>query len=334
MQTYRHDTKPLKVFGVPFFDETGILQRLPSRVTDVVANLKPVAERTPGARLCFKTDATTFTVRVKLKTLRPDMGMAAFGAQSAAVMIGERKQARFAGLVVPTNYDTLDNRAAFQKSAEMEDVTVWFPRNEAVEVIEVTVPDEATVSEPTPYTFGPILYYGSSITEGGCCCNVFNAYNARISRHLDVDYYNFGFSGRARGELAVADYINTIPMTAFIYDYDHNAPGVEHLQETHEPFFKRIREKHPTLPILMLSMPKAHYSEVNRERRAVIRATYDNAVAAGDKYVWFIDGETLVGGPDRDLCFVDLAHPNDVGFERMANVIEPIIKEMLECADK
>ncbi len=258
------------------------------------------------------------------------MGMSAFGAQSVAVMIGDRKTSRFAGLVSPADYYTLDNTATFRKAEGMEDVTVWFPRNSAVAEMVVSVPDEATVEAPTPYTYGPILYYGSSITEGGCCCNVFNAYNARISRHLDLDYYNFGTSGRAKGELAMAAYINTLPIKALVYDYDHNAPTAEHLKETHELFFKCIREKQPTLPILMLSMPKATYSDVNRERRAVIRATYENAVAAGDKYVWFIDGETLVEGPDRDLCFVDLTHPNDIGFERMANVIQPVIKEMLE----
>ncbi len=330
MKHYRHTDAPLKVFGVPFFEKTGELRRFPEALLMQMESIRPLAENTPGARVGFRTDATVFTVRVVLKNLRPDMGMSAFAAQSAAVMIGDRKASRFAGLVSPANYETLDNVATFRKEACMEDVTVWFPRNSAVEEIVVSVPDDATVEVPTPYTYGPILYYGSSITEGGCCCNVFNAYNARISRHLDLDYYNFGTSGRARGELAMADYINTIPIKALVYDYDHNAPDAAHLKATHETFFKRIREKNPTLPILMLSMPKAAYSEANRERRAVIRATYDNAVAAGDKYVWFIDGETLVEGPDRDLCFVDITHPNDIGFERMAKVIEPVIKEMLE----
>jgi len=52
-------------------------------------------------------------------------------------------------------------------------------------------------------------------------------------------------------------------------------------------------------------------------RRDVIRQTYENAVKAGDKHVWFIDGETLFGKEDRDACTVDGCHPNDLGFYRM-----------------
>ncbi|MBQ2709949.1 MAG: hypothetical protein IJF67_16870, partial [Clostridia bacterium] len=65
-------------------------------------------------------------------------------------------------------------------------------------------------------------------------------------------------------------------------------------------------------------------------RRAVIRKTYDNAVARGDKNVWFIDGESFFGDIDRELCTCDRCHPNDLGFYRMAAVVEPVVKAILE----
>lgn len=51
-----------------------------------------------------------------------------------------------------------------------------------------------------------------------------------------MDYINYGFPGNARGELAVAEYIKNIDMSAFVYDYDHNAETSEDLQRTHKPF--------------------------------------------------------------------------------------------------
>lgn len=63
-------------------------------------------------------------------------------------------------------------------------------------------------------------------------------------------------------------------------------------------------------------------------RTPAVRATYDHAVVAGDKHVWFIDGETLLAGADVWLCTVDNTHPNDLGFHRMAAVIEPVVREM------
>ncbi len=127
----------------------------------------------------------------------------------------------------------------------------------------------------------------------------------------------------------MADFINGIDMGVFVYDYDHNAPNVAHLENTHEPFFKRIREAHPDLPILMMSRPKCRYNEQDRARREIIRATYEHALAAGDKRVRFLDGETFFGTVDSDLCTVDGTHPNDLGFYRMAKVIRPTLEELI-----
>lgn len=119
-------------------------------------------------------------------------------------------------------------------------------------------------------------------------------------------------------------------MSLFFMDYDHNAPTTEHLQNTHYHFYKIIREKNPSLPIIMASMPNLDLRPNFRaERREVIRATYDRAVAEGDQLVWFVDGETLFGEEDRDACTMDGAHPNDLGFYRMAKSLLPFIKNTL-----
>ena len=151
-----------------------------------------------------------------------------------------------------------------------------------------------------------------------------------LSDGLDLDYYNFGFSGSAKGELAMADYINTLDICALVYDYDHNAPSAEHLEATHEAFFKRIREKHPTLPVLMMTKPDFDYDPDADRRRTVIRRTYENALASGDENVYFLDGELFFGETERELCSVDRCHPNDLGFYRMAAVVEPVLRRMIE----
>lgn len=330
MKTYSYRDIPLEVHGVPFFESRGVLERLPETVRKAVPTLDALGRRCPGARLCFRTDSPTLTLKMTLETLTPDIGMAIYDCQSANVMIGQRQTARFAGLLNPPDYDTKTVEKTFKKDPVMEDVTIWLPRNEIVGEFTVSVEDGAVVEPPTPYKYPPMLYYGSSITEGGCGCRVTNAYNALISQHLDVDYYNFGFSGSARGELEVADYINTIPMSIFVMDYDHNAPNAEYLKKTHEPFFQRIRQAHPDLPIVILTRPDFDYDIHSDQRRQVIRATYENALAAGDKNVWFIDGQTFFGDTDRHACTCDCIHPNDLGFYRMASVVEPVIEQILK----
>ena len=212
----------------------------------------------------------------------------------------------------------------------MEDVTIFLPRNEPVLDVEISIDDSYDIEEPTPYrNIKPIVYYGSSITEGGCCTMPINAYNAIISNHLNVDYYNLGFSSNAKGEPEMADHIiENFDMSIFVYDYDHNAPTAEHLANTHEPFFLRFREKHPNLPVIMMSRPCATYAP-DDAHRAIIRRTYENAIARGDKNVYFIDGESYFEGEDAYRCLVDTIHPNDYGFTLMAKRIQPVIEKIL-----
>ena len=330
MQILTHKDAPIRVFGVPFFEEKQILERLPADLIEALNYGKKLGRRCPGTRVCFRTDATEFELELTLEPLSIDVGMAIYSCQSAEVMIGERGKARFAALVNPPNYNTTTFSKKITKSAELEDVTIFLPRNEVVSLVKLTFPDGARIEAPTPYRYGPVLYYGSSITEGGCCCRLTNAYNAMLSNRLDVDYYNFGFSGSAKGELIMADYINTIPIKALVYDYDHNSPSAEHLRSTHEPFFLRIREKQPDLPILMMGRPDFDYTSDAKERREVIRTTYENAVARGDKNVYYLDSESFFGSEDREQCTIDRVHPNDLGFYRMATVVEPMLRQMLE----
>lgn len=329
MKKYNCFDEPIKVFGIPFFEEKRKFERLPEQLRAKMSNLEFLGRRCPGARIGFRTDAEEFTVKIYLKTLSLDIGMSIYSCQSACVMIGDRQNSVFAALINPPNYNTKVFEKTVKKSSNMEEVTIWLLRNEEIDNVEIIMPDYACVEGPTPYKYGKALYYGSSITEGGCCCNVTNGYNALLSRWLDLDYYNFGFSGKARGELEMADYINTIDMSLFVMDYDHNAPNVEHLRNTHEPFFKRIREVNPNLPILILSKPDFDYTDDGKERRSVIENTYNNAVKAADKNVYFIDGETFFGEYDRHLCTIDRTHPNDLGFYRMATVILPTMKKIL-----
>ena len=331
MKCYTLFDKPLKVFGVPFFETTKKLTRLPENLIAQLPHLDHLGRRCAGGLVAFKTDSVTFTVRVSLKTLSVDLGMSLYACQSAQVMLGERENARHLGVVNPPDYQTKVFEKTFHKSSDMEQVSIYFPRNEQLENIEVFLEDAAVVTEPTPYKYPkPIVFYGSSITEGGCSCNSTNAYNAILSRWLDFECYNLGFSGNARGELCMADYINTLDMGVFVMDYDHNAPTVAHLEETHKPFFDRIRKVHPELPILLMTRPAEVYTDEYKARRDVVKATWQAAVENGDHNVYFIDGESFYGETDRNLCSFDDCHPNDLGFFRMASTIRPVLLKILD----
>ena len=329
MKNYSCKEAPFVVFGVPFFYEKMNILRVPAeRREQLGGSMERLGRRCPGSRIGFRTDAAEYTVKMELKTLSVDIGMSLFSCQSINVMVGERKTSRLVGLVDPPNYETRVVEKTFHKSAEMEEVTLWLPRNEEVEEVTVTVPDEARIEPPTPYRYGKTLFYGSSITEGGCCCNPTTNYIALLSRWLDMDFYNFGFSGSAKAEPEIAAYIRELPMSVFVFDYDHNAKTVDYLQQTHEVMFQAIRQANPELPVVIMSRPKYTLSPSEEKRLEVIRATYENAKAQGDQHVYFIDGKTLMDLAGDDGT-VDSAHPNDLGFASMAKAVGDVLAQIL-----
>ena len=128
----------------------------------------------------------------------------------------------------------------------------------------------------------------------------------------------------------MAEFFADMEMSAFIMDYDHNAPTPEYLQETHRPFFEIIRKSHPEVPVIMLTRPSIYPESVTNQRnREIIRSTYDAAVAAGDRNVYFLDGGEYLKGHGYDDCILDGIHPNDMGFAAMADAIQPILEKII-----
>ena len=146
---------------------------------------------------------------------------------------------------------------------------------------------------------------------------------------LDSNVYNLGFSGSCKGEPQMADYIASLDMSVLVLGFDHNAPTPEFLAEHHEPFFKRIREKRPELPIVFITRPQARSSYERDTRLKIVEKTYQNALAAGDKNVWFVPTPKSLE-PIGNEGTVDGCHPNDLGFFFMAKGLYPTLKEILE----
>jgi hypothetical protein len=142
-----------------------------------------------------------------------------------------------------------------------------------------------------------------------------------LSREMDFDYVSLGFGGNAKGEVEMAEYIAGLQMSVFVMDYDYNANSLEHLRESHQRMYRIVREKNPDTPIIIMSRPK-QLTEKEKERFQIVKETYENALEAGDKQVWFIPGYELIPEEVMESAKVDGVHPNDLGFYFMAKRVK------------
>ncbi len=291
-----------------------------------------LALHTCGIRLRFRTDSRRLGLRVKMSGgIKAMRHMAVTGSSGFDIFLCENGQQRFCDFLAPDGPCTAYGGVLDFGEKRMRDVLINFPLYNEVDALEIGLESGAAAEHGGRYRdIAPVLYYGSSITQGGCASRPGNAYQSIISRRFDLDFINMGFSGSARGEDIMTDWLCSFSPSVFVCDYDHNAPDAEHLKKTHFRLYSRYRAAKPDTPVIFVTKPDFDGDPAqNAVRRAVVRATFERAGELGDKNVRFIDGETLFGGAGRDVCTVDGCHPTDLGFWRMAERIGDVIGEVL-----
>ncbi len=324
---YDIQAEPFSLYGI--FFENGMYKRLPETVAKSVnPHVHDLHVHTAGGRIKFTTDSSFVAIKAEMSAITKIPHGTLAGTAGFDLYIG-RKEEYYGSFLPPfTVTDGYESVIRFNSSKQRE-ITINFPLYSGVSALYIGLDERAALKKSPGYKHKkPIVYYGSSITQGGCASRPGNAYESMISRALQTDYVNLGFSGSALAEDEIAQYIKDLDMSVFVYDYDYNAPTAEHLEQTHQRMFLTIRESNHDLPIVILSRPKYKLTEVEKQRLAVIRKTYTDAVAAGDRNVYFIDGPTLMKYAKNDGT-VDGCHPNDLGFYSMAKVLIPVLRKLL-----
>lgn len=325
---------PFALEGFAWFGKDKKLYRLPSELTKDQVNSGALflSNHTSGGAIRFRTDSPYIVLKATLVHSSDMNHMTRTGSAGFDIYRGTPGNMSHAGTAqVGRDQKTLELVIAGTPDKTMQDWLLNMPLYGGVSTLEIGIAPDTQVEAPTPHkTKAPVLFYGSSITQGGCASRPGNAYTSMLCRAVDAEQINLGFSGSGRGEPAVAKAIADLKLSAFVMDYDHNAPSVKHLEETHEQFFKIIRQQQPELPIIIMTKCDNWGSAADAQRRDVIRKTYENALSAGDRNVYFIDGATLFGTENRDACTVDRCHPNDLGFYRMYQTCLPVLKKALK----
>lgn len=282
---------------------------------------------TAGGRVRFQTDADRVVLRAAMRSVTRMPHFAFTGSAGFDLYADDVYRGTF---VPPEELKDGYTSELDLGTGGMREITVHFPLYSGVTRLELGLPAGSILRQASAYRItAPVVYYGSSITQGGCASRPGNAYQNILSRLLSCDHLNLGFSGSAKGERCMAAYIAGLSMSAFVLDYDHNAPDPAYLEATHAAFFRTVRDKQPALPIILLSRPQPNPNEDDLLRRDVVKRTWETAKQSGDQNVFFLDGTEMLRLFGGDSGTVDNCHPNDLGFYCMAKALEPVLRAVL-----
>jgi len=329
--------EPFELYGFEWIKEDGVFRRLPVNpaweIRDAVDQL---ANHTAGGQLRFRTNSGRILVKVELRERSGMYHMPATGQSGFDLYIHDGGQQRY-WKTTRFPHDTIRYQVELFKTNDPQEsaYTMNFPLYNGVNSLWIGLEEGSLLEQAPPYKRpGKVVVYGTSITQGGCVGRPGMAYTNILSRDLDMQFVNLGFSGNGRGEPALAHLITQISGTScIVLDYEANAGPS--LKETLGPFVDVLRDKYPDIPILIMSKIRYAYNlEGNpsygtwMELRDFQRDLVEKRKLAGDRHIYFLDGSTILG-EDYDECTVDGVHPNDLGSFWIAEALRPVIENMV-----
>lgn len=331
--------EPFDVYGFYCYRSEPIFKRLPDEIArNTNSGVAGLYTNTAGGRVRFATDSERIVIVAEMPGVchMPHMPLCSSAGFDLYVDSPEDKVSRFYNVFKP--YIGMDDGYTSEinfSSKKLRYLTVNFPSYSNVSALYIGICEGARLEHGLKYrNVLPIVYYGSSITQGACSSRPGNAFANIISRRTNTDFINLGFSGSAKGEEVIARYMATLPMSVFVSDYDHNST-VEELRQQHYKLYEIIRQKNPLIPYIMISRAdfnKRTYEE-NLCRRNIVFESYRTAKSNKDENVYFIDGSGIYRTVNEDMCTVDGTHPNDYGFFLMADAIESELRWIWASAD-
>ena len=329
---YNAEEPPFRVYGV--FRENGKYRRMPEKTAEKISEgVYGLHAHTAGGRVRFVTDSSYVAIHAELGSVGRMPHFTLVGSAGFDLYVRENGREIYSGSFVPpySMKNGFDGIVEFDGEGKRE-ITINMPTYTEVCSLYIGLDEHAVIEAPSSYIGEkPIVYYGHSITQGGCVSRPGYVYSAILSRRLHRDFINLGFSGSAKGEAEMAEYLAGLDMELLVLDYDYNAPTPEFLRSTHEKMFRAVREANPTLPIVLLTTtPKLHYAGDHGERVKIVYSTYRNALNRGDENVHFLDASTVCDESDGPVgATVEGSHLNDIGFQCLANALETVIKPLL-----
>ncbi len=337
-KTVYRDARTLTVEGQGWTETASPYDRLPAKaektVRPAVWNL---SKHSAGIAVRFVTDSPVISAKWNLTSATLAMPhMPATGVSGLDLYArDENGKWRWVANGRPSGKEN-EKRLVSGLTAESREFMLYLPLYNGVTSVEIGVPENRTL-EPGRQRAAerrkPIVFYGTSITQGGCCSRPGMVHTAILGRQLDRPVINLGFSGNGRMEKEVAELIAEIDAAVYVIDCLPNIQAKDVTART-ETVVQKIRKAHQGTPIVLVedrNYTDSYFLRSKRQRnaasQAALRAEYEKLTASGVRNLLYITGPNLLGEDGEGT--VDSSHPTDLGFLRQAVAFRKVLGPIL-----
>jgi len=220
----------------------------------------------------------------------------------------------------------------------MREYIIYLPLYDGINWMEIGVDSSAVIEKPllnNPRKEKKVVFYGTSILQGGCATRTGMVATNMIQRDLNVECVNLGFSGEGKMDMFMAQAMATIPdAVAYVLDPIPNCTKDMCTNLTYD-FVKKLRDERPGIPIIMVEGPMYSYTKYDKftknylaEKNAEWRKNYEKLKADNPDNLFYVTAEGLSGNDNEGT--VDGIHFTDMGFRAYANKLIPILKDIVK----
>ena len=333
----------VKIYGLNWFNEDKRYHRLSKKLDNILPELEGsvdvLAGNSSGGIVAFYSNTNVLKIKVKL-SFKFHMGHMPYTGQAGFdLYIGNTYQDM--KFYRTSNFDFNKNEYEFTffnhpfLSSDNKLYVLNFPLYATVEELLIGVNPDCNITPCLDLfkTEDKIVFYGTSITQGGCASRPGMSYTQILSRMLGIECLNYGFSGNGKGHIEIAEALSEIKnVKMFVLDYEANAT-FDRLKATLDNFVKCLRKKYPTVPIVIISKImmylEFHDSDYIKNEKKIRNYQKNYVKKSNDENLYYIDGSKVLGKNNISEKTVDGCHPTDYGFISMAEYLYPIIKKIL-----
>lgn len=341
------DGRYLPIEGGFYDEDLGRYERVPGEITtNVNRGVRGQRKHTSGMMFRFKTDSSKlhFKWSVVSKALSMDH-MPATGVSGIDVYRWDEGRRRWMYVKTGRIYTPMTGRMTINWKPG-DKCLVNLPLYNGLVSFKLGIDKGAGVESAGVRSSGiqkPVVFYGTSITHGGCASRPGLGFVNITGRRLDVPVYGLGFSGSGVMELEMADVISRIDASCYVLDcvwnmrFDPSGKNMRSVQRNYEPFIRKLRAIRPGVPIVMAAGCDVFVGEGENSgniarKNDFVRKLYDRLVAEGWKDIYFLPGDEMLG--DDMEGTVDGVHPNDIGMLRMSEFYARAVAEALGLSKK
>ncbi|HLP11696.1 MAG TPA: SGNH/GDSL hydrolase family protein [Flavobacteriales bacterium] len=349
------DEKPMTIVGeVAFYDASQFdidgkyhneknYNRLPSTYDKIVRpEVFGLSKNSAGISVRFSTNSASLTVKWKLLANTVLKNMNKIGISGIDVYCLVNGVWQYVNTGIPNG---TTNSAAIVSNMDttMKDFLINLPLYDIVESVEIGVEKSAKIAKPQKnlaQNKKPIVFYGTSITQGGSASRPGMAYPSIISRKYNIETINLGFSGNGRFERSVGVALCEIDAAIYVLDCTPNS-SPDTIRKNALNLIKQLRLCKPNTPILLVETILRENTFLNTSEESksggikyvmaqnkALKSTYDEARAQGIKKVYYLEAKNLLGTDHEGT--IDGTHLNDLGFSRIAEVIGKKIGKIIK----